>query len=135
MAAPHVLILDTNPIDRKLLALMSIKAGLIPHASGECQDATVALESPQTYAAVFIDLDLPHGGPGLQCLRDIRRIRERQRAHIPIIAVTAYAMESEKQDCFKAGVDAYLSKPFSFSQFAELVHNWIDYNRKPAKAS
>ncbi|MDZ7600897.1 MAG: response regulator, partial [Hoeflea sp.] len=47
-------------------------------------------------------------------------------SHVPIIAVTAHAMSGDKERCFSAGMDDYLSKPVSPEKLESIIKKWID---------
>ena len=70
------------------------------------------------YAALITDCHMPNlDGYGL-----VERIRAdeavRQRVRLPILALTANAMQGERERCLAAGMDAYLAKPFQVDQLA-----------------
>jgi two-component system sensor histidine kinase/response regulator len=57
-----------------------------------------------------------------------RRIREREqgrREHIPIIAMTAYAMEEDHGRCLEAGMDDYVSKPIRFEELYQMIERLL----------
>ncbi len=66
--------------------------------------------------------------PGMDGLEAASRIREIEKGspgrHIPIVAVTANAMEGDRENCLKAGMDDYISKPFSHVQLVEVLQRW-----------
>jgi CheY-like chemotaxis protein len=53
------------------------------------------------------------------------RLRERDGAHTPVIAMTADAMAGAATRCLEAGMDAYLTKPIRREQLVEVLHEWI----------
>lgn len=82
------------------------------------------------YDAIFMDCQMPEMG-GIEATQNIRRIelqqglpnREKQE-RIPIIAVTAGAMEGERNNCLDAGMDDYLTKPINASLFQAAINHW-----------
>jgi len=80
---------------------------------------TIEILRFQTYDAILMDVHMPH----LDGLKATERIRmgacgEANR-HIPIIGVTAFAMQGDRERCFEAGMDDYLSKPLRNRELAE----------------
>jgi two-component system, sensor histidine kinase len=128
MVRPCILILDENTTHQRLLGLMAKRLGIDSKSFSACEEAVKALENTvgTVYAAVLIDLNIPHNPQAMRCIQAIKALRRLKRLRLPIIAVTAYAMESERQLCMRAGVDDYLSKPFSAQQFTDLMNRWID---------
>jgi CheY-like chemotaxis protein len=109
-----------------MLTLMAKKLNITAHCVPTCVEAMEELERSHVYAAVFIDLNLPHNPLALTCVEALRNVRKEKSLTFPIIAMTAYALESDRQLCFRAGVDDYLAKPFSGDEFSEVVRRWLD---------
>jgi two-component system sensor histidine kinase/response regulator len=68
-----------------------------------------------SFDAVLMDLQMPEMG-GLEATELIRKSELASGRHTPIIGLTAHAMESDRQNCLAAGMDAYLAKPISQQQ-------------------
>ena len=69
--------------------------------------------------------------PEMDGLETTRRLRTRPRyARMPIIAMTAHAMEGDREMCIEAGLDDYIAKPIEPEVLAETLRRWI-----PARAS
>jgi len=77
---------------------------------------------------VLMDVQMPVMN-GYEATRIIRDIEQREkRNHTPIIALTAYAMKSDKDLCIEAGMDDYISKPFKRQQFLDSIMDVINRN-------
>lgn len=77
----------------------------------------------QPFDLVLLDIQVPRIG-GLEILSRIRSGDiKKVRPDLPVIVVTAYAMNSDRERFFAAGVDAYLSKPFELDRLQELVES------------
>jgi CheY-like chemotaxis protein len=68
---------------------------------------------------VLMDIQMPVMG-GLEATRHIRAMAPSQR-HVPILAVTANAMEADREACRLAGMDAHLAKPFDAAELGALI--------------
>jgi len=75
-------------------------------------------------AVVLMDVSMPIMN-GHQATRKIREIEQETGTHTPIIGVTAHALESDRELCFQAGMDDYLSKPISPEALEDKIRNWI----------
>lgn len=73
-----------------------------------------------TFDLIMMDIQMPILN-GYEATKIIRTIEEEKGIHTPIIALTAYAMKSDKDNCIDAGMDDYISKPFKRQQFLDMV--------------
>jgi two-component system cell cycle response regulator DivK len=105
-----VLLVEDNELNRDMLVRRLKRAGLSVVTAG---DGQAALEQMLKSApsVVLMDMNLPVMDGWTAC----RRAREDERlSHIPIIALTAHAMESDRQSALQAGCDDYATKPIDF---------------------
>jgi len=101
---------EADVVDNGLLALMAVLGG--------------------SYDAVLMDANMPI----MDGIMATRRIREAlAETHIPIIALTASALDSDRDMCLSAGMDDYLSKPVQFEDLKRVLEHWIA--RQPVRAS
>ncbi len=112
-----ILIVEDNPQNMRLLK-MTLRAKdytlLKATDGGEALDMAVR-EQPDL---IIMDIRLPKVN-GLAVTKKLREIPEFR--HIPIIAVTAYAMKGDRERVIKAGCDAYLSKPINTRELPEMI--------------
>jgi CheY-like chemotaxis protein len=95
---------------RRLLALIGIE----PDVAANGHEA-IAADVREPYDVILMDVQMPE----LDGLEATRRIRQAGRAHRPwIIAMTANAMEGDREACLAAGMDDYLSKPIRPGELA-----------------
>ncbi|MCB0823754.1 MAG: response regulator [Bacteroidales bacterium] len=76
------------------------------------------------YDLVLMDVQMPVMN-GYEATRKIREIEAKRGSKTPIIALTAYAMKSDKDLCIEAGMDDYISKPFKRQEFLEAIANLL----------
>ncbi|HEX5933196.1 MAG TPA: response regulator, partial [Pseudorhizobium sp.] len=73
---------------------------------------------------ILMDVSMPVMN-GHQATQKIREIETRNGGHVPIIGVTAHALESDKELCIAAGMDDYMSKPISPELLEQKIKAWI----------
>ena len=73
-----------------------------------------------TYDLILMDVQMPVMN-GYEATKIIRELEKEKGIHTPIIALTAYAMESDKDLCIQAGMDNYIAKPFKRQQFMDAI--------------
>jgi two-component system, sensor histidine kinase and response regulator len=107
----NVLVVEDNPVNQKLAVRMIERMGHTATVAGNGLEALETLER-LTFDLVLMDVQMPR----MDGLEATRALRARERAtggHIPVIAMTAYAMKGDKEKCLDAGMDGYVSKPIS----------------------
>lgn len=120
----QILLAEDNEINRIVASEILKSAGYTPDCVENGRDAVAAWESGN-YALILMDIQMP-GMDGLEATRQIRsKEKQYQATPVPIVAVTANAYESDRQDCLAAGMDDYISKPFSEKQFLEMLDLWL----------
>lgn len=105
-----LLLVEDNELNRDMLVRRLKRAGHTVITAGDGQEALdlMAREHP---AVVLMDMNLPVLDGWSAC----RRAREDERIrHIPIIALTAHAMEADRREALAAGCDEYATKPIDF---------------------
>jgi PAS domain S-box-containing protein len=121
---PRVLLAEDNPVNQELGRLMLESLGCTVDVVGNGREAVEALFNEE-YDLVFMDCQMPEVD-GYQATRSIRQREagENDVRHVPIIALTAHAMDGDRENCLAAGMDDYASKPFSTSQLQALLKRW-----------
>jgi len=79
------------------------------------------------YDLILMDIQMPVMN-GYEATSIIREKESKKGIHIPIIALTAFAMKSDEDLCIKAGMDGYISKPFKRQQFLDTIANVLKIN-------
>jgi CheY-like chemotaxis protein len=108
-----VLVVEDHPVNQRLLGYLLEAAGFEVHAATDAQDALRQLQTLQP-DLILMDIQLP-GVNGLDLARVIGADPRMQ--HVPIIAVTAYAMKGDEERARAAGCSGYIPKPIDVDSF------------------
>ena len=84
---------------------------------------TMETKENGNYNLIFMDVQMPVMD-GLTATQEIRKWEQGKGCHIPVIAMTANAMEGDKEKCLEAGMDDYVAKPIRREDIFELVEKW-----------
>jgi CheY-like chemotaxis protein len=106
----RVLLAEDNPINQKVAVGVLRRLGHSARVTTNGREALAALEE-QEFDVVLMDVQMPELD-GLAATAAIRAREAGTCRHLPIIAMTARAMKGDEEECLRAGMDAYLSKPF-----------------------
>jgi len=119
-----VLLVEDNEVNRLIGSEMLRSFGLEVKLANDGQQALQLLEQHRV-DLVLMDI----GMPVLDGHEATRRLREREQRlklpRVPVVALTAYAFESDAAKALDAGMDAHLAKPYSREQLKELVQRWL----------
>src|SRR5271155_3091376 len=127
---PRILLVEDNPVNREVAIGMLESLGCRIDAA---ENGWLAIEAMNvtTYDAVLMDCQMPVMD-GLPATADIRRREQTSgAARVPVIALTANAMEGDRERCLAAGMDDFLSKPFTQQQLATLLRRWLALRALP----
>ncbi len=117
----NILLAEDNQINAVLATAIIKRAGHTVDVAVNGGDAVDALERG-AYDVVLMDMHMPDID-GLTAARRIRKLESRN-AHVPIIALTANAMASDRQKCIAAGMDDFISKPFEPDELIAIIEKW-----------
>lgn len=124
MVHGHILLAEDNPVNQEIAISMLESLGCQGAVATSGREAIEAL-SRSRYDLVLMDCEMPDMD-GFEAIRVIRG-QEAGAAgrHIPIIALTAHMLEDIREQCLMAGMDMYLSKPFTREQLHTVLVRWL----------
>ena len=117
----RVLVADDHLANRVLAAKIVQRRGHLVQAVSSGQHVLEALER-ETFDVVLMDVQMPEMD-GFEATAAIREKEKQTGGHVPIIAMTAYAMTGDRDRCLAAGMDAYLAKPIRADELETLVES------------
>lgn len=129
----HILVAEDNLINQKLINKLLINRGYNTLVVEDGQKAVEALHN-KSFDLVLMDIQMPIMD-GYQATTYIRNVERLTGEHIPIIAVTAFAMDSDRKKCYELGMDDFLAKPFNKQDFYEVIEKHLLSNRMVSGSS
>lgn len=122
----RVLLAEDNPVNQKLACILLQKAGYDVEVANTGKEAIDKfIHDPRRYGWILMDVQMP-GMDGLEATRAIRTWEkdETPANRIPIIAMTAQAVDGDREKCLEAGMDDYISKPISKDIVLGKIRAW-----------
>jgi CheY-like chemotaxis protein len=116
----RILLADDNEVNQRLGVGLLEQQGHEIHVVGTGQDALTALASGPPFDVVLMDVQMPDMD-GLQAVAALRRQEAGTGRRVPVIAVTAHAMQGDRERCLAAGMDGYVTKPISGATLARAI--------------
>ncbi|MET0381811.1 MAG: response regulator, partial [Burkholderiaceae bacterium] len=117
----RALIAEDNPVNQQVATAFLEAGGLVVTLAENGREA-VEWVRKAPFDVVLMDMQMPDMD-GLQATRLIRRTT--QGAKLPVIAMTAGAMETDKQECLAAGMNAHVAKPIDAMQLVNALLAWV----------
>ena len=123
--AAHILLAEDNPINQEVAQAMLQGFGCSVDIAQNGQEAIQAVENG-SYDLVLMDCMMPEMD-GYGATAEIRRRQNTgQLPYFPIIALTANAIEGDREKCLIAGMDDYLAKPFKAEALLRVIKSWVN---------
>jgi signal transduction histidine kinase/DNA-binding response OmpR family regulator/HPt (histidine-containing phosphotransfer) domain-containing protein len=129
-----VLLVEDNPVNQELALAMLRELGVQAVSAWSGEEALVKLAA-EHFEVVLMDCQMPK----LDGYATTRRLREWERRtgreHTPVIALTANALNGDASRCFEAGMDRYLSKPFTIEQLFCILESCVPHSADGGSAA
>ncbi len=123
-----ILLVEDSPLNQKVAVSMLLSAGYpcdVAFNGKEALEATAHLD----YDLILMDCQMPVMD-GFEATRLIRAAESAKGRHTPIVALTAKAMKGDRDKCFEAGMDAYLTKPVDRDKLFALLLRFLESNQQ-----
>ncbi|CAA6815093.1 MAG: Unknown protein [uncultured Thiotrichaceae bacterium] len=129
--APNILLVEDNRVNQIVAKALFKKHNM---------DITIAVDGIDAiekfsldYDIIFMDINMPRMG-GIEATSELRQVMLHAHKHIPVIALTANAMEGAKEEYMEQGLDDYISKPIDPEKLLTILSTWLPNEcKKPAK--
>jgi two-component system, sensor histidine kinase and response regulator len=126
LAHKQILLTEDNVTNQEVACALMEELKLEVSIANNGIEAVEAIKKTN-FDLIFMDLQMPEMD-GFEATRLIRQDRKYQ--HIPIIAMTAHAMQGDRQKCLDAQMDDYLTKPIDVYKFFAVLNKWLDGGKK-----
>lgn len=130
----NVLVVEDNPVNRKVIALSIEKLGYAVYTASDGQEACDFLcKTPKHLrpATIFMDCQMPvcDGYEATRRIRSNHDMFDEETRNLPIIALTASAIKGDREKCWDAGMDDYLTKPAARDALERALAKWTAVRR------
>lgn len=123
----RVLLVEDNEINQEVALELLEREGLDVELAENGADAVAMVEAAD-FDVVLMDVQMPVMD-GLEACKRIRALNS-PRATVPIVAMTANAMDEDRQRCLSAGMNDHLGKPVDVLLLREILHRWLDHSAR-----
>jgi CheY-like chemotaxis protein/HPt (histidine-containing phosphotransfer) domain-containing protein len=123
VAGATVLLVEDNPVN------LEVAVGILEGFGCKVETAMHGKEALERYAGgefglIFMDCQMPVMD-GFETTSEIRKREARSGRHVPIVALTASAIEGDREQCLASGMDDYVTKPFTADQMRSVLTTWL----------
>jgi two-component system, sensor histidine kinase and response regulator len=119
----RILLAEDNPINQKLATRLLEKRNHTVIVVGNGKEALAALET-DTFDLVLMDMQMPEMD-GFEATIKLREEEKASGKHQPVVAMTALAMNGDRERCMSAGMDGYISKPIRPQELDEVLDQYL----------
>ena len=121
--AERILVVEDNHVNQRLAVKQLQRLGFDAKTVANGREAVDA-ERTGTFDLIFMDVQMPVMD-GFEASAEIRKHEIRSRRHVPIVAMTANALNEDRDACLASGMDDYVSKPVSLSSLRDVIDRWL----------
>ena len=129
LANCHLLLAEDNIMNQRVASRMLQKMGIEPDIVGNGAEALKSIKMVP-YDIILMDVQMPEMD-GLVATRNIRKELPPSRKQPIIIALTANAMQEDRENCLNAGMDDFLTKPIRFGDLEKALIRWMKIGKSP----
>ncbi len=120
-ASYRILLVEDNPLNQKVASIMLEKMGHKVELAANGEEAFNQVQR-ERYNLIFMDCQMPVMD-GFEATRQIRKLPP-PLGETPIVALTANALQGDKDECFAVGMNDYITKPVSMDALGKSIRNW-----------
>ncbi len=122
----RLLLVEDNELNREIAEVILGEAGFVIESAPDGTDAVAMLERSEEgyYDAVLMDVQMPVMN-GYEATKAIRAMQRKDVKSLPIIAMTANAMEDDKEAALKSGMNAHIAKPLDIELLMNVLHQYL----------
>jgi PAS domain S-box-containing protein len=120
---PHVLVVEDNPVNQMVALGLLESLGYVGQTADDGQ-AALDIMRTSSYDAILMDVQMPRMD-GYAATRELRVREAPEGPRVPVIAMTAAAVEGERERCLEAGMDDFLTKPVDPAALGAVLARWL----------
>jgi CheY-like chemotaxis protein len=118
----RILLAEDNPVNQRLAKMVLTKAGYQVEVANNGREAVETYtRAPEAFDLIFMDVQMPQ----MDGMKATKAIRDKGFETVPIVAMTAHAMQGDKERCLEAGMDDYIPKPVKRELVFEMLEKWV----------
>lgn len=118
-----VLLAEDDLVSRKMITIILDKNDFEVIAVDNGMEAVLAFQR-EKFHIILMDVNMPYLD-GFSATASIRLKEKELKCHTPIIAMTAHALNGDREKCLESGMDDYLTKPIDFNQVLEKIWRYV----------
>ena len=122
LVGKRILLVEDNELNQEIAATILEEQGFLVDLAGDGTEAVEKMETADAgyYDIILMDIQMPHMD-GYEATRRIRALEDRDKASIPIYAVTANAFEEDRQKALDAGLNGHIAKPIDIANLMTVL--------------